>query len=84
MRYLIYILVFAFCVQAQAQKVRGRDFAQSAYDSIATVISDSIAFPVDTTALKLLNMDEGRVAILKQQSSSNTSGGNIYMVVDSS
>ena len=33
--------------------------------TIAAMIGDSIAFPVDTTALKLLNMDEGRVAHVK-------------------
>ncbi len=65
MRYLIFTLLFILCFEAQAQKVRGRDLAQSAKDTIAAVIQDSISFPVDTTALKLLNMTEGRVAYLK-------------------
>jgi len=51
--------------------------------SVAETIQDSIAFPVDTTALKLLNMDEGRMAYLKQLSSANTNGGGWFVVKDS-
>lgn len=42
-------------------------------------LKDSIAFPVDTTALKLLNMAEGRVAYVKQLSSTNTNGGGWFV-----
>ncbi|KKK54730.1 hypothetical protein LCGC14_3081730, partial [marine sediment metagenome] len=44
-------------------------------DVIAGMIGDSISFPVNTTALKLLNMAEGRVANMRGLSSTNTNGG---------
>ena len=80
MRYLLTILfIYSSVINCDAQrKVRGRDLAQSAYDSIATVIQDSIAFPVDTTALKLLNMDEGRMAYVR-----SGSGKGWWTVIDS-
>ncbi len=49
-------------------------------DVIAGMIGDSISFPVNTTALKLLNMAEGRVAILKSLSSTNPYGGGKFIV----
>ena len=87
MRYLLTILfIYLIALDCDAQhKVRGRDLAQSAYDSIATVIQDSIAFPVDTTALKLLNMDKGRVAFTRglDATSNPNLGGGQWNVIDS-
>ena len=63
------ILLILFPLFVCAQKVYERDLRREVKeifaDSAASVIQDSIAFPVDTTALKLLNMDEGRVAYVK-------------------
>ena len=59
--------------------------AASALEAMADIVSDSIAFPVDTTALKLLNMAEGRVAYLKQLSGTDSAGvgAGFFVVTDS-
>lgn len=72
------ILLILICNILYGQRrVRGRDFTESAKDTIGAIVGDSISFPVDTTALKLLNMDEGRVAYLKQKES-GTPGNAIF------
>jgi hypothetical protein len=67
-------------------KVKWRDLAPQtqktisdlAVDSAASVIQDSIAFPTDTLALQQLNMDEGRVAEVR-----DGAGRGKWTVIDS-
>ena len=51
--------------------------------TIAAVIDDSLTFPQDTTALKLRSLVAGRVAYLKQYSSTDTLGGGWFFAIDS-
>jgi len=81
---LLIFLLSASCLFAQRDKVRGRDLLPSAKDTMdarsRTIVSDSIsyAFATDTTALKLLDLPEGRTAYVK-----DSPGKGLWTVIDS-